>query len=68
MLYTETLGFLGRTVLFLVTDGEYVTGQTICVTGGGWMLTGEPQMFDVHELTAERSTKVKGKRKSRKGR
>ena len=28
---------VARTVLFLVTDGEYVTGQTICVTGGSWM-------------------------------
>jgi len=28
---------VGLTVLFLVTDGEYITGQTICVTGGSWM-------------------------------
>jgi 3-oxoacyl-[acyl-carrier protein] reductase len=28
---------IAKTVLFLVTDGEYVTGQTICVTGGSWM-------------------------------
>ncbi len=28
---------VARTVLFLVTDGEYITGQTICVTGGSWM-------------------------------
>ena len=28
---------VAKTVLFLVTDGEYVTGQTICVTGGSWM-------------------------------
>jgi 3-oxoacyl-[acyl-carrier protein] reductase len=28
---------VAKTVLFLVTDGEYITGQTICVTGGSWM-------------------------------
>lgn len=28
---------VAHTVLFLVTDGEYITGQTICVTGGSWM-------------------------------
>jgi 3-oxoacyl-[acyl-carrier protein] reductase len=28
---------VARTVLFLVTDGEYITGQTICVTGGSFM-------------------------------
>ena len=28
---------VAQTVLFLVTDGEYITGQTICVTGGSWM-------------------------------
>ncbi|MCX5805284.1 MAG: SDR family NAD(P)-dependent oxidoreductase [Proteobacteria bacterium] len=29
---------IANTALFLVTDeGEYVTGQTICVTGGSWM-------------------------------
>jgi 3-oxoacyl-[acyl-carrier protein] reductase len=28
---------VARTVLFLATDGEYITGQTICVTGGSWM-------------------------------
>jgi 3-oxoacyl-[acyl-carrier protein] reductase len=28
---------VAHTVLFLATDGEYVTGQTICVTGGSWM-------------------------------
>ncbi|HEY3278652.1 MAG TPA: SDR family NAD(P)-dependent oxidoreductase [Syntrophorhabdaceae bacterium] len=29
---------VANTVLFLVSDeGEYVTGQTICVTGGSWM-------------------------------
>ncbi|MGD0230803.1 MAG: SDR family NAD(P)-dependent oxidoreductase [Syntrophorhabdales bacterium] len=28
---------VARTILFLVTDGEYITGQTICVTGGSWM-------------------------------
>ncbi len=28
---------VARTVLFLVADGEYITGQTICVTGGSWM-------------------------------
>jgi 3-oxoacyl-[acyl-carrier protein] reductase len=28
---------VAATVLFLVADGEYVTGQTICVTGGSWM-------------------------------
>jgi 3-oxoacyl-[acyl-carrier protein] reductase len=28
---------VARTVLFLATDGEYITGQTICVTGGAWM-------------------------------
>lgn len=28
---------VAQTALFLVTDGEYVTGQTICVTGGSWM-------------------------------
>lgn len=29
---------IANTVLFLVSDeGEYVTGQTICVTGGSWM-------------------------------
>jgi 3-oxoacyl-[acyl-carrier protein] reductase len=28
---------VAQTALFLVTDGEYITGQTICVTGGSWM-------------------------------
>ena len=28
---------VARTALFLATDGEYITGQTICVTGGSWM-------------------------------
>jgi 3-oxoacyl-[acyl-carrier protein] reductase len=28
---------VAQTVLFLATGGEYVTGQTICVTGGSWM-------------------------------
>ena len=28
---------IAQTVLFLVTDGEYITGQTICVTGGSFM-------------------------------
>jgi 3-oxoacyl-[acyl-carrier protein] reductase len=29
---------IANTVLFLISDeGEYVTGQTICVTGGSWM-------------------------------
>ena len=28
---------VAQTVLFLVTDGEYITGHTICVTGGSWM-------------------------------
>jgi 3-oxoacyl-[acyl-carrier protein] reductase len=28
---------IAQTVLFLATGGEYVTGQTICVTGGSWM-------------------------------
>ncbi len=29
---------VANTALFLVTDeGEYITGQTICVTGGSWM-------------------------------
>jgi 3-oxoacyl-[acyl-carrier protein] reductase len=28
---------VARTALFLATDGEYITGQTICVTGGAWM-------------------------------
>jgi NAD(P)-dependent dehydrogenase (short-subunit alcohol dehydrogenase family) len=28
---------VAQTILFLVTEGEYVTGQTICVTGGSWM-------------------------------
>lgn len=28
---------VARTVLFLATEGEYITGQTICVTGGSWM-------------------------------
>ncbi|HVN97881.1 MAG TPA: SDR family NAD(P)-dependent oxidoreductase [Syntrophorhabdaceae bacterium] len=29
---------IAGTVLFLVSDeGEYITGQTICVTGGSWM-------------------------------
>jgi 3-oxoacyl-[acyl-carrier protein] reductase len=29
---------VANTVIFLVSDeGEYVTGQTICVTGGSWM-------------------------------
>jgi 3-oxoacyl-[acyl-carrier protein] reductase len=28
---------VAQTVLFLATDGEYITGQTICVTGGSWM-------------------------------
>jgi 3-oxoacyl-[acyl-carrier protein] reductase len=29
---------IAHTVLFLVSDeGEYITGQTICVTGGSWM-------------------------------
>jgi 3-oxoacyl-[acyl-carrier protein] reductase len=28
---------IARAVLFLVTEGEYITGQTICVTGGSWM-------------------------------
>lgn len=29
---------IANTALFLVSDeGEYVTGQTICVTGGSWM-------------------------------
>jgi len=28
---------VAKTVLFLATDGEYITGQTICVTGGSWM-------------------------------
>lgn len=30
---------IANTVLFLVSDeGEYITGQTICVTGGSWMI------------------------------
>lgn len=29
---------IANTVLFLVSDnGEYITGQTVCVTGGSWM-------------------------------
>ena len=29
---------IANTVLFLISDeGEYITGQTICVTGGSWM-------------------------------
>jgi 3-oxoacyl-[acyl-carrier protein] reductase len=29
---------IANTVLFLMSDeGEYITGQTICVTGGSWM-------------------------------
>jgi 3-oxoacyl-[acyl-carrier protein] reductase len=28
---------IAKTVLFLATEGEYITGQTICVTGGSWM-------------------------------
>jgi 3-oxoacyl-[acyl-carrier protein] reductase len=29
---------IANTVLFLVSDeGEYITGQTICLTGGSWM-------------------------------
>jgi len=29
---------IGNTALFLASDeGEYITGQTICVTGGSWM-------------------------------
>jgi len=29
---------IANMVLFLVSDeGEYITGQTICVTGGSWM-------------------------------
>lgn len=28
---------VARTALFLATDGEYITGQTICVSGGSWM-------------------------------
>ncbi len=29
---------IANTVLYLVSDeGEYITGQTICVTGGSWM-------------------------------
>jgi 3-oxoacyl-[acyl-carrier protein] reductase len=28
---------VAKTALFLATDGEYLTGQTICVTGGSWM-------------------------------
>jgi 3-oxoacyl-[acyl-carrier protein] reductase len=29
---------IAHTVLFLISDeGEYITGQTICVTGGSWM-------------------------------
>jgi 3-oxoacyl-[acyl-carrier protein] reductase len=29
---------IGNTVLFLASDeGEFITGQTICVTGGSWM-------------------------------
>jgi 3-oxoacyl-[acyl-carrier protein] reductase len=28
---------VAKTALFLVTDGEYITGQSICVTGGSWM-------------------------------
>jgi 3-oxoacyl-[acyl-carrier protein] reductase len=29
---------IGNTVIFLVSnEGEYITGQTICVTGGSWM-------------------------------
>ncbi len=29
---------IANTVLFLVApEGEYITGQTICVTGGSWM-------------------------------
>ena len=28
---------VAQAVLFLVTGGEYITGQTICVTGGSWM-------------------------------
>jgi 3-oxoacyl-[acyl-carrier protein] reductase len=29
---------IANTILFLVSDeGEYITGQTICVTGGSWM-------------------------------
>jgi 3-oxoacyl-[acyl-carrier protein] reductase len=28
---------VGLTALFLATDGEYITGQTICVAGGAWM-------------------------------
>ena len=33
---------VAQTVLFLVTEGEYITGQTICVTGGSWILTSRP--------------------------
>jgi 3-oxoacyl-[acyl-carrier protein] reductase len=28
---------VAQTALFLATDGEYITGQTICVNGGSWM-------------------------------
>jgi 3-oxoacyl-[acyl-carrier protein] reductase len=29
---------IGNTALFLASDeGEFITGQTICVTGGSWM-------------------------------
>ena len=33
-----TPGDVANTALFLVSDeGEYITGQTLCVTGGSWM-------------------------------
>lgn len=28
---------IANAALFLATDGEYITGQTICVSGGAWM-------------------------------
>jgi 3-oxoacyl-[acyl-carrier protein] reductase len=28
---------IAKAALFLATDGEYITGQTLCVNGGSWM-------------------------------